>query len=132
VPVSVTLFLMQHGTLFARLHVITAQNNTRMFTANHHLNCADVCVSVCVYQHALKFVSTMTTVKCSASSTFALLMLRGHFLVNDSVGDFTFWLSLWLSLKQVKPEMSQKVKSNFSFGLSHGSVRTFGSVQSSD
>jgi len=25
--------------------------------------------------------------------------------------------------------MSQKVKSNFSFGLSHGSIRAFGSVQ---
>jgi len=51
----------------------------------------------------------------------------------SAVGDFTFRLSPWLSLlaepkNQVQPEMRQKVKSNFSFGLSHGSVWTFASA----
>jgi len=50
-----------------------------------------------------------------------------------TVGDFTFWISAWLRLMdepktRLSWRWSQKVKSNLSFGLSYGSVRTFGSV----
>jgi len=66
-----------------------------------------------------------TATKQSDKSTFYMSVdyaFSGwlYFLAEtESVAEWAFRLSL-----KPEPEMSQKVKSNFSFGLSHGLVRT--------